>query len=296
MSGHRRGEDALALIKQLGEQAKELLVRELVAPLVPRGRIRSRIGGVVYEFLPTKPFVGWGRFRPVSERKAEPLGEALPWEREQYLEQFPALRVILFWPDRRPWLWWGLPYNEQDARQRFGLPFEPLPVLLCDPSDGAELFERVLARVDRALWYGGPDAHANASHGERLRDADAQVAPGDMSGMAHSERHALTLAKVHRVDLANRAEEAKRSHVERELRHALKKADATLHSYREIPGSGTDAGHLVVEWSERGETYRYHSTIDRSLTVISSGICLSCKSRDDVSGICIIMLVSRQLA
>src|SRR5258707_1015301 len=160
--------DARALIARLAQESRQLLAREIIAPLLPEGRIRTRVSGLVYEFKPREPFVGWGRFRPVNEREAEPLGEAQPWERAGYLELFPILRVVLLWPDtsgRYPGTWLALPYNESDARQRFGFGREPLPVFLCDPTAGAERFERVLARVDgRMLWFEGPDVLADPIH------------------------------------------------------------------------------------------------------------------------------------
>jgi hypothetical protein len=60
----------------------------------------------------------------------------------------------------------------------------------------------------------------------------------------------------------------------------LRKADATLHSFSEIPATDHAPSHLVVEWSEQGQTHRYRSTIDQRMTVVSSGICLSGRDRD----------------
>jgi len=307
--------DPSALIARLSQESQQLLAREIIAPLLPGGRIRTRVGGLVCEFKPLGRFVGWGRFRPLNEREAEPLGEALPWERGTYLEQFPALRVILLWPDldtRRPGTWWALAFNESDARQRFGFPAEPLPVFLCDPTNGAERFERVLARVDgQTLWYDGPDTLADPTHAEWLRDtaADIEHLENFLPGLAGSERLALLLWQMRQVELAlqpalrqqsqdtreNRVkmlpqdskqqrawlrQQAQHGRLEQVLRHALEKADATLHSFSEIPATNHAPGYLVVEWSEQGRTRRYRSTIDPRMTVVSSGICLSGRDRD----------------
>ncbi|MBA2679395.1 MAG: hypothetical protein H0U76_13475, partial [Ktedonobacteraceae bacterium] len=137
--------DARALVAKLSKEGTLLLQREIIAPLLPGGKIRTRPMSMVYEFKLKGDFVGWGRFRPLNEREVEPLGEALPWERGSYLELFPALRVILLWPStdaRWPGTWWAIPFNESDARQRFGFNAEPRPVFLCDPTDGAGRFER----------------------------------------------------------------------------------------------------------------------------------------------------------
>src|SRR5258708_17470618 len=113
--------DVRLLIKRLNNEGKQLLEREIIAPLLPKGKIRTRINGMVYELKSKGRFVGCGHFRALNEREAEPLGEAFPWERATYLEQVPALRVILLWPDldtRRPGTWSASPFNECSARQR----------------------------------------------------------------------------------------------------------------------------------------------------------------------------------
>ena len=276
--------DTRALVARLSREAQELQGREILAPVLLGGRIRTRLGGLVYEFRPQSPFVGWGHFRPLDAHTAEPVGEALPWERAAYLELFPLLRVVLLWPDpagRVGGTWWALPYNGSDARQRFGLdPFEPLPVRLCDPTDGAERFARMLARVDgRTLLFDGPDPLADPAHAEWLRDALAAAEAPERfrPGLAASERHALLLAQMRALELTNRAEEtpaaigraavsaaarrernprrqrellrraAGTARLERRLRRALEKADATLLGYCETTNpDGTPAG-IVVE-------------------------------------------------
>ena len=298
--------DPGALIARLSQESQQLLTKEVIAPLLPGGRIRTRLSGLVYEFKPRERFVGWGRFRPLNEREAEPLGEALPWERGAYLELFPALRVVLLWPDtsgRAPGTWLALPYNESDVRQRFGFSMEPLPVFLCDPTNGAERFERVIARVDgSALWFEGPDALADPSHSEWLREATSREAGEEMlPGLAASERLALLYWRIRQLELSLPAaarlseqisrrshqeqrawlsREAQRLGLEENLRHALSKADAMLHSFSEVIAPDGSTSQLIVEWSERGQVHRYRSAIDPRLTVVSSGICLSGRDRD----------------
>ncbi len=312
--------DARALIAKLSKESAELQRREIIAPLLPGGRIRTRLSGMIHEFRPRGEFTGWGKFRPVNEREAELLGEALPWERGGYLELFPALRVILLWPDpdaRRPGTWWALPFNDSDARQRFGLQAEPLPVFLCDPTNGAERFERVIVRVDGGtLWFEGPDSLADPTHAEWLRDASTQATEDFLPGLAGSERLALLFWRIRQVEIEmepvrrqQAAGERRRQEIERErqdelrrqnhrqqrnwlrrearhstlealLQHALAKADGTLHSFSEIPNADGSPGHLVVEWSEQGQRRRYRSTIDARLGVVSSGICLSGRDRE----------------
>lgn len=298
--------DPRALIARLSQESRQLLEREIIAPLLPGGRIRTRVSGLIYEFKVNQRFVGWGRFRPLNEHEAEPLGEALPWERGGYLELLPLLRVILLWPDtsaRYPGTWLALPYNESDARQRFGFGMEPLRVFLCDPTAGAERFERVLTRVDgRTLWFESTDVLADPTHAEWLRTASAQTdSDGHLPGLAASERQALLFWRLRELELsldesARLSEQARRQSsreqrawlgkqaqqlsLENRLRHALAKADATLHSFSEVTGTDGALSQLIVEWSEQGQTYRYRSVLDAHLTVVSSGICLSGRDRD----------------
>lgn len=299
MSRERRPRvDPRAVVARLGREGAELLDREVLAPLLPGGRIRTRLGGLVYELRPTSPFAGWGRFRPVSEREAAALGEALPWERAAYLELFPPLRALLLWPTGKPaGTWWALPYNESDARRRFRLSGEPAPVHLCDPLDGARAFERVLVRVDgRTLWYDGPDPLSDPEQAEWLRAASARGEAPDryLPGLSGSQRLALLYARVRALDAEHREprlrelnarrgnprereewlrEQVRAGQLEGRLRHALAKADAQLHGYSEADGG------LVVEWSERGQARRYRSLVNPDLTVVSSGICLSGRDR-----------------
>ncbi len=305
---HRKPEnvDPRALIARLSQQSQQLLTREIIAPLLAGGRIRTRVGGLVYEFKVRGRFAGWGRFRPLNEREAEPLGEVLPWERGAYLECFPALRVVLLWPDtsrRAPGTWLALPYNESDARQRFGFAMEPLPIFLCDPTAGAERFERVIARVDgRTLWFEGTDALADPTHAEWLRDASSRE-PGEdhLPGLAASQRLALLYWRIRQLELSQPAlahlseqvprqnrqaqrawlgQQIRHAGLEASLRHALAKADATLHCFSEVIAPDGTLSQLIVEWSEQGQVRRYRSAIDPHLTVVSSGICLSGRDRD----------------
>lgn len=310
MAEQQKKIDVRKLVARLHQESNTVLQRELIAPLLPGGKIRTCLSGMVHEFTLRGEFVGWGCFQPLNEREAELVREALPWERGSYLELFPLLRVILLWPDtttRFPGTWWALPYNESDARQRFGFAAEPRPIFLCDPTNGAEQFERVLVRVNGGtLWYDGPDPLADPVNAEWLRDAATHNDGTNsfLSGLASSERMALLLWQIRqleqlRPELRRQEQEraqqrhlryqqqqewlrqqVERGQLEERLRHALAKADATLHSYRELPTNDGSPGQLIVEWSEQGETRRYRSTLDPRLTVVSSGICLSGQDRN----------------
>ncbi|MBX5450373.1 hypothetical protein [Thermogemmatispora sp.] len=201
--------ELLHLVRRLSAAAEHLRQQEIVAPLLPGGRIRTRIEGLVYEFKVRTSFAGWGRFRPCNEEEAELIGEALPWQRGAYLELLPALRMILLWPVSGPratqvGLWLALPFNSSDAQQRFGFPYEPLPVLLCDPFNGAEAFERIIARVDgHTLWFDSADPRADPTHAAWLRETSS-APEGEQehfpAGLTASERRALLLWDLHRLE------------------------------------------------------------------------------------------------
>jgi hypothetical protein len=192
---------------------------------------------------------------------------------------------------------------------------DPLPVYLCDPTDGADRFETVLARVDgRILWYSGPDLRADPTHAAWLRDAARLPELPDRypRGLPGAARQALLLNHLRQIEQAARQEAAhelaelraalglprdgQAQHntihseqavafldgamsLEQRLRRALSRADAELHGFSEAPARDGEPPHLVVEWSRQGERYRYRSVVARNLTVIASGICLS--GRDD---------------
>jgi hypothetical protein len=300
--------DVRDLVARLSRDAGALCEREILAPLLPGGRVRARLDGLVYAFRVRERFVGWGIFRPTSEREATLVAPALPWQRAAYLELLPALRVILLWPDperARIGLWLALPYNASDARQRFGIAgTEPLPVVLADPENGADRFELVVVRVDGpTFWYDGPDPRADPLHSEWLRDAALQADLPERlrAGLADSEKQALLYVRLRALDLGDREAQlrtflaeprtererrtwlrrlAERRGLEDRLRLALLRADAVLHGYVEVPDPDGAPGRLIVEWSQGGETRRYRTVVEPSADVISSGICLSGRDRD----------------
>ena len=307
------------LIARFSRQARALRERTFLSPLVPNARVRIRLEGQVYEFTCTQPFAGWGHFRPLGEREAALIGEAPPAQRLAYLEIFPVLPVVLLWPDPHSAVggtWWALPGTESDASEQLGQNLggnsaEPLHVHLCDPANGAEPFARVLARVDGdTLWYDSADPHANPRNVNWLRDAAAQgplafVPPVRLPpGLNRAERLALTYAWIRDLDPARsgalpaargskhqtvqhnplegharlrRACETTR--LEGRVEHALAKADAELHSFREEIAPDGTTSQIFVEWSERGKSRsarrRYRSPVNPATHVVASGIGLN---------------------
>jgi hypothetical protein len=296
------------LVARLNRDAAALRERQILAPVLPGGRVRTRLDGLVYEFRVREQFAGWGIFQPVSERDVILVAPALPWQRAAYLERLPALRVILLWPDpsrQQIGLWLSLPYNAADATQRFGLSeVEPLAVVLADPENGADRFERVVVRVDgTTLYYDNPDPRADPTHADWLREAASQpdVPERLLLGLAESERQALLYARIRALDLGDVEARSRaavvgirddrerlavldrlsgRRGLEDRLRLALYRADAVLHSYVEVPNLDGSPDRLIVEWSVAGKTRRYRTSVGPAGDVIASGICLAGRDRD----------------
>jgi hypothetical protein len=142
------------------------------------------------------------------------------------------------------------------------------------------------------LWFDGPDLLADPAQAQWLRDAAAQEELPETfrPGLAASERHALLLWSLRGVETAHAAQASAResvlhrraeaSRLDGRLRRALAKADAVLHGYSEVPGRDGLPEAVIVEWSMQGQHYRYRSTLDPNLSVVSSGICLSGRDGD----------------
>ncbi len=256
-----REQTALNLIETLARDEAALRGQEFLAPLARGGRARLRVRGLIYELVVAGARPGWWSCRMHDARSAEVLGEALPWQRGDYLALWPVLRLVLIEP-LAGGAWAALPYNPADAAQRFGFA-GPLPLQLVE---GGRPFERVIGRVEgRTIWYDDADRRADQAVAEALREALAadHPAPG-ISALGPGERAAYEL-------LAGRAGAARATtavaRTERRLRHALEIGGARLLGYE-----ATEDG-LRVTWERAGQ--RSVTLVGADLGVISAGICLS---------------------
>lgn len=246
--------NARSLIAMLAREEAALGGQEFLAPLTERGRARFRVHGLVCELSIGNSRPGWWLCRARNARQADIVGEALPWQRGEYLALWPQLRLVLLEPlANSDWL--ALPYNASDAKQRFGMA-GPLVVRLVE---GGQPFERVVGRVEGStVWYDAPDFRGDVQTAELLRAAleqnrDIQV----LTGLGEGERAGYML-------LANRNVERR---TDKHLRAALAIGGATLVGY-EIAGS-----MLRVTWEHDGR--RSITLLTPELTVVSAGVCLS---------------------
>jgi hypothetical protein len=246
--------NALSLIATLARDEAALGGQEFLAPLIQGGRARLRLRGLICELAVAGARTGWWLCRARDARHAEIVGEALPWQRGDYLALWPELRLVLLEPLRYG-DWLALPYNASDAAQRFGLA-GPVVVRLVE---GGQPFERIVGRVEgRTLWYDAPDRRADLAKAEVLRAALADGRDvGEIAGLGEGERGAYVL-------LANRHAERR---TDGQLRAALEIGGASLVGY-EMAGA-----MLRVTWERDGR--RSVTLLTPDLAVVSAGICLS---------------------
>jgi hypothetical protein len=246
--------EALKLITVFSRDEAALGGQEFLAPLTQGGRARLRLRGLIYELTVAHARAGWWLCRARDARNAEVIGEALPWQRGDYLALWPELRLVLLEPLRHG-DWLALPYNASDAAQRFGL----AGLVVVRLVEGGQPFERIVSRVEGGtLWYDAPDRRADPVKAEALRAALADVRDvREIAGLGEGERAAYIL-------LVSRYAEQR---TDRQLRAALAFGGATLVGY-EIAGA-----MLRVTWERDGR--RSVTLLTPDLAVVSAGICLS---------------------
>ena len=249
---------ALDLIAALARDEAALAGREFLVPLAQGGRARLRLRGLICDLAVAGARAGWWLCRARDARSAEIVGEALPWQRGDYLALWPELRLVLIEPLRHG-DWLALPYNASDAARRFGLAGPVVARLV----EGGQPFERIVGRVERAtIWYDAPDRRADPAVAEALRAAlDGGRALHRPAALGEGERAAYAL-------LAGR-QASQRTDVQ--LRAALAIGGATLVGYEW-------AGDLLrVTWERGGQ--RSVALLAPDLAIVSAGVCLSGQDR-----------------
>src|SRR5262245_6577732 len=137
------------LLTSVAREEEAALSTEFLAPCVLGGKLRARVGKLIYTFT-AKPadFEGWGIFLPTSQKEAELLEEASLVQVSQYLQLLKAVRVRLS-QQLRGQTWLAYPANESDFEQRFGA---ARPLLIHVVSEGAQ-FEQIIARTDGSAFF-----------------------------------------------------------------------------------------------------------------------------------------------
>jgi hypothetical protein len=247
------------LIERFGREEDAFLKTEFIAPVVPNGKVRVRIAGIVCELAVTGAGSGVMVLRPRSHREAEVARAATRTEAQRYLEVFPRARLIATFHYGETWF--GLPA----AQPQKGIRVEGLvPIAF---ASSLQLFQTVLVRFDGALFL--YETAERAPVAAYLRDELRRMTAADAltrKGLTEPER----LAYRHQRALQ---EELAKSSDERRLEQALKLAGASLERYEERHGT------FVVTY--RVDGHAYSSVVSkRDLGVVSAGICLSGRDRD----------------
>ena len=273
------------LLDSMESAEQQFLASEFLAPVLPGGRVRVRIAGLVCNLhVVGRHRAGWAILKPVSMVRARVVARPSLSQVRDYLALFPAVRLVLVArasghpqtsPDVPPQPvegsvegsgegdWLAMPAQWGDRRFQIEGPVRLHLVT------GAEPFQQVVARFDGGhFWFQEVDRRRNPAIAAYLRGALA-------AGTAVEALHKPTLTAEEReaYRLAQRAlEAAARDRVEMRLADALAHAGAELASYIEREEAYT------VSYTVDGQQYR--STVRKDdLTVEAAGICLEGQDR-----------------
>ncbi len=256
-----------SLLDRMESAEERFLKAEFLAPVLPGGRVRVRIAGVVCTLRvagPAEP--GWAILKPLSlntgrEYSLSVVGRPALRQIHEYLSLFPSVRLLMLSRDDADWLAW--PAHRGDTRFRIR---GPVPVHL---ASGVEPLQRIVARFDGVhFWFQEVDRRRSLAIAAYLREALAAETPPDAlhkPTLTAEEREAYGV-------LYEAVAAARRGRVELHLAEALAHAGAELSSYIEREDAYT------VSYTVDGRPYR--STVRKDdLTVLVAGICLSGQDR-----------------
>jgi hypothetical protein len=260
--------DIRKLLNQIASAEAQLQSTQFLAPCVKGGKVRTRVSGMVYTFIP-KPhqFEGWGIFQPVDPKTATLIEDADLPQITSYLQHFQTLRLRLAYRLQNQ-TWLAYPVNESDMRQRFKV---VRPMLVHLVTEGVS-FEQILARWNgSSCWFEQIDRRADPAIAESLQAALKKITPIEdlpIKGITPEMRSLYTL-------IADQTEGFAQPHRdEKLLQKALKLGGGDLQQFQ-------DRGdYWTVDWTTADGTRHTSAIAKDDLTVVSSGICLSGRDRD----------------
>lgn len=250
------------LLNKMESAEEAFLQTEFLAPVLPGGRVRVRIAGlvctlrVVGEFTP-----GWAILKPLALDRARIVSRPGLSQVRDYLSLFPAVRLLLVARQGADWL--ALPAQRGDHRFQIS---SPVPVHL---ATGVEPFQQITARFDGGhFWFQEVDRRRNPAIAAYLRQALAgETPPAALRKPTLTAEERAAYQVSYEAILA-----ARRDQVEVRLAEALAHAGAELASYIEREDAYT------ITFSVAGQSYR--STVAKDdLSLLSAGICLSGQDR-----------------
>lgn len=260
--------DIRRLLNQLASDEAQLRSHQFLAPCVKGGRVRTRVAGMVYTFLPQpQSFEGWGIFQPVDEQTATLVEAADLPQITAYLQQFPTIRLRLAYRLQHQ-TWLAYPVNEADMRQRFKT-VKPVTVHLV--IEGVA-FEQILAHSNGySCWFEDIDRRADPLITETLQSNLKQLISIEelqFKGITPEMRSIYELVTQQIAGFAQPQRDEKR------LRQALKLGGGELHQFQER------GDYWTVDWTTADGTRHTSAIAKHDLTVVSSGVCLSGRDRD----------------
>ncbi len=257
----RRKAEVARLVAEMAAAERGLEPTLFVAPVLPGGRVRLRVRGLVYEMAvvgAARP--GFAVLRCAGDGRAAVVGEPSARQIAEYRRVFPAVRLIMLEPARERW--WGIAARPHGARVQV---IGTAPVLLAEK---VASFDTVVARCDgAALWFEGVDRRRDPRVARGLREAlAADVAPDEVraAGMTPEERAAYRM-----VWLQHHPERRREETLQERLAGALARGGAQLDAWW-VEADESVQVRFVVD----GETH-VSQVRGGDFTVTSAGICLA---------------------
>ncbi|MEG3847123.1 hypothetical protein QT971_05450 [Microcoleus sp. herbarium19] len=255
--------DINKILSQLAALEAELLDTQFLAPCVRGGKVRIRVGAMVYTFQPQpQNFEGWAIFQPINEKIAAVIEEPNLPQLTEYLQRLVPVRLHLACALQGQ-TWLAYPVNESDAKQRIGFA-KPAAVHLV--TEGSQ-FEQVVARWDgHCLWFEEIDRRADPLLSEQLtRALKKLILPQEVrfKGMTPEMRTVYELVSRNIKDFDPKVRD------ERRLWRALKTGGGELRDFCDR------RDYWLVEWTSGSGEHHSSAIAKNDLTVMSAGICLS---------------------
>jgi len=243
------------LFAKVENAERDFYKTEFVSPVVSHSKIRARILGLIQEFRVLGDFEGWAILKPCREKYVRVVGSPNLLQIEEYLNQFPSIRVTLC--ERRKDGWYGFTHQSSSIEVR---------VLL---ADGVSLFDTVVVHYDPVnYWFAGIDRSTHPSFAECLREVlNKSVSPDklEIRGLIPFHR------KAYQWQFFLREEHLEEITLET-IKKAVEHGTGKFLSYIERNDS------YVVTFSLDGEEFRA-TIMKKDFEVISAGICLSGEDR-----------------
>ncbi len=275
-SKKRLHSDAKSLIERLAQAEEQFVSQPFLAPCIPGGQCRVKIGDVVCKIkIAPDEFQGFGIFQPLSFTEAILEREANLSERQRYLELFPSVRLIVTRRNEQGWL--GTTANRGDSR------FEIQGLVPIQLASEVRPFDIVITRFDGSVfWFERQDTRANPRHADFLRHAlEDRIEPGELDFSGLSGEHRSAYEFNYWVLMHPREQRGPSPAMESEDSILLQTGDPNENRLRE---SLSHAGARLIGYSERRDSFQvtyqvngqqHTSAVDKeNLALISAGICL----------------------